>query len=86
MFAELPEEPLSKGVVREFGKKKKAEADTWLNGLKDEDLPKKHEGASKRRNMEVTMGMTLSNMIAHNFYHVGCNDTILREHGHPGVY
>ncbi|MDR2529849.1 MAG: hypothetical protein LBD04_12675 [Synergistaceae bacterium] len=86
MFAELPGKPLSKEVIHEFGKKKKAEADAWLNALKDEDLPKKHEGASLRRNMEVTVGMTLSNMIAHNFYHVGCNDTTLRENGHPGVY
>jgi hypothetical protein len=30
--------------------------------------------------------MAFSSLIAHNFYHVGCNDTTLRENGHPGVY
>ncbi|GHS97472.1 hypothetical protein AGMMS50276_17590 [Synergistales bacterium] len=88
MFEELPESgnPLSKDAVREFGKRKKAQADAWLDGLNDDDLPKKHEGCSARRKTEVTNGMMLSNLIAHNFYHVGCNDTTLRENGRSGVY
>ncbi|MDR1621321.1 MAG: DinB family protein [Synergistaceae bacterium] len=86
MFKESPKEVLSKDAVREFGKAKKAQADAWLDKLADEDLAQKHEGSSSRRNMDVTNGMVLSNMIAHNFYHVGCNDTVLRENGHLGVY
>ncbi|MDR1978517.1 MAG: DinB family protein [Synergistaceae bacterium] len=86
MFKESPKEVLSKDVIREFGKAKKASADAWLDGLTDEALAQKHEGSSARRNMDVTNGMVLSNLIAHNFYHVGCNDTILREKGHLGVY
>jgi uncharacterized damage-inducible protein DinB len=86
MFMESPKEALSKHTVREFGKVKKAQADAWFDALTDEDLAQKHEGSSARRNMEVTNGMVVSNLIAHNFYHVGCNDTVLRQHGHLGVY
>ena len=86
MFRESPKEVLSKDVIREFGKAQKALADAWLYKLADEDLALKHEGSSARRNMEVTNGMVLSNMIAHNFYHVDCNDTVLRENGHLVVY
>ena len=86
MFRESPKEVLSKDAIREFGKAKKALADAWLDKLTDEALTQNHEGSSARRNMEVTNAMVLSNMIAHNFYHVGCNDTVLRENGHLGVY
>ena len=86
MFRETPREIPSKEAVREYGKKQKERADAWLNALKDEELGLKHEGFSSRKNEEMSNGRVLSNLVAHNFYHVGCNDTILREAGHPGVY
>ena len=86
MFRESPEQPLSKETIREFGLGKKAQAFAWIDGLDDSDLAKKHEGSSERRKMEVNNGMAFIGVIWHIFYHVGCNDTTLREHGHAGVF
>ena len=86
MFREIPKEIPSKDAIREYGKKKKANADAWVDSLSDEDLPKTHEGMTSRRNEAFSNARALSNLIAHNFYHVGCNDTTLRENGHEGVY
>jgi uncharacterized damage-inducible protein DinB len=86
MFKDFPTQPLSKEAVREFGLKKKAQAYAWIDSLDDSDLPKKHEGSSERRKMEVNNGTVLSGLAGHFFYHIGCNDTTLRENGHPGVY
>ncbi|MDR3231766.1 MAG: DinB family protein [Synergistaceae bacterium] len=86
MFRETPKAPLSKDVVRQIGKAAKAHADAWIDGLQDEDLAKKNEGLSGRRGTDVSNGTTFASLIGHNFYHVGCNDTTLREGGHLGVY
>ena len=86
MFREIPKEVPSKDVIREYGRKKKASADAWLDSLSDEDLVKRHEGMTSRRNEIFSNARALSNLIVHNFYHVGCNDTTLREKGHDGVY
>ena len=86
MFKECPDQPFSKEVVREYGLKKKAQAYEWIDGLDDSDLAKKNEASSERRKMDVSNGMVISGLAGHCFYHVGCNDSILRENGHAGVY
>ena len=86
MFREIPKEVPSKDVIREYGKKKKANADAWLDSLSDEDLVKRHEGMSSRSDETISNASVLSSINVHNFYHVGCNDTTLRENGHEGVY
>jgi len=86
MFKDFPDQPLSKEKVREYGLKKKAQAYAWLDGLNDSDLAKKNVPNSERRKMDVSNIMAVSSLIGHLFYHIGCNDTILRENGHAGVY
>jgi len=86
MFNDFPDQPISKEEVRSYGLKKKAQAYEWLDGLDDSGLAKKNEVNSKRRNMDVNNGMVASSLAGHCLYHVGCNDSILRENGHPGVY
>ncbi|MDR3265886.1 MAG: DinB family protein [Synergistaceae bacterium] len=86
MFKETPKEHLSKDVVRQIGRTAKAHADAWIDGIEDADLPKKHEGLSQRRGTDVSNAVVFASLIGHNFYHVGCNDTTLRESGHLGVY
>jgi len=85
MFKDFPDQPLSKETVREYGLKKKVQAYAWIDGLDDSELAKKNEASSERWKMEVSNGMVISGLAEHLFYHVGCNDTILRENGHPGV-
>ena len=86
MFHEFPGTPLSKEPVREFGKKKQAQAYAWIDGFEDSDLAKKNESNSERRKMDVSNGMVISGLAGHLMYHVGCNDTTLRENGRSGVY
>ena len=86
MFDECPDHPFSKEVVREYGLKKMDEAYTWIDGLDDSDLAKRNEGNSKRRKIDVSNVMALSGLAGHLLYHVGCNDSILRENGYSGVY
>ena len=86
MFRDFPDQPLSKETIREYGLKKKAQAYAWIDGLDDSDLAKKNEASSERRKMDVSNGMVVANLTAHLFYHIGCNDTTLRESGHAGVY
>ena len=86
MFKDCPTSPLSKETVREYGLKKKAQAYAWIDGLDDADLTKKNEANSERRKMDVSNGMVVSGLAGHFFYHIGCNDSILRENGHAGVY
>ena len=86
MFKEFPDQPLSKEAVREYGLKKQAQAYAWIDGLDDSDLAKRNEASSERRKMDVSNGMVMSSLAGHIFYHIGCNDSILRENGHPGVY
>ena len=86
MFREAPENAPSREVIREYGKRKKAAADAWIDGLKDADLPLRHEGFSSRKNADLSNATVLSNLATHNYYHFGCNDSILREHGFPGLY
>jgi len=86
MFQEFPDKPLSKEIVREYGKNKQTQAYSWLDGFEDSDLTKVNESNSERRKMDVSNGMVISGLAGHLMYHVGCNDTTLRENGHPGVY
>jgi len=86
MFKDFPDQPLSKEEIREYGLKKKAQAYAWIDGLDDSDLVKRNEANSERRKMDVNNGMVMSGLAGHCFYHVGCNDSILRENGHDGVY
>ena len=86
MFKDFPNQPLSKEAVREYGLKKKAQVYAWIDGLDDSDLTKKNEAVSERRKMDVNNGTVVASIAGHFFYHIGCNDTILRENGHAGVY
>jgi len=86
MFHEFPDKPISKDAVREYGKRKQSQMNALLDGLEDSDLAKRHEINSERRKMDVSNGMAISGMAGHLMYHVGCNDTTLRENGQPGVY
>ena len=86
MFRVFPEQPLSKEEVREYGLKKKDQAYAWIDSLDDSDLAKKNEANSARRKIDVNNGMVLAGLAGHLFYHIGCNDTILRENGYVGVY
>jgi hypothetical protein len=86
MFKTFPEEPLSKDAVREYGRKKEAQAYAWIDGLEDSDLTKRNDSNSERRKMDVSNGMVISGLAGHIMYHVGCCDTTLRENGHGGVY
>jgi hypothetical protein len=86
MFKDSPATPLSKEAVREYGQKKKAQALAWIDGLDDAALAKKHEGFSKRRGMELSNAAVLYGLGGHIMYHVGCNDTMLREKGQSGVF
>ena len=86
MFRDFPDKPLSKEEVHGYGLKKKAQAYSWIDGLDDSDLAKKNEPNSERRKMDVSNGMVVSGLAGHCFYHIGCNDSILRENGHAGVY
>ena len=86
MFRDFPDQPFSKETIREYGLKKKAQAYEWIDGLDDADLTQRNEGNSERRKMDVSNGMVMSSLAGHLFYHVGCNDSILRENGHEGVY
>ena len=86
MFHEFPDKPLSKDAVREYGKKKQAQVYAWVDSLEDADLAKKNEGNSARRKMDVSNGAVIDSLGGHLMYHVGCNDTKLRENGQEGVY
>ena len=86
MFEDCPDHPLSKEIVREYGLRKKDEAYSWIDGLDNADLVKRNEGNSKRRKMDVSNVMVLSGLAGHLLYHVGCNDSILRENGYTGVF
>ena len=86
MFNDYPDSPIPKEAIREYGLRKKDEAYVWIDGLDDTDLAKKNEGNSKRRNMDISNIMVISGLTGHLMYHVGCNDSILRENGFPGVF
>ncbi|MDR1741650.1 MAG: DinB family protein [Synergistaceae bacterium] len=85
-FKETPSETLSKETVRAYGKVQRDRANRWLDGLSDEAMSAQHEGWSARKSAEITNLMAVSNLVTHIFYHIGCCDTTLREHNHPGVY
>lgn len=85
MFRSTPAKPLSKGELRSFGQRMKADADRWIQSVSDADLAKKHEGCSSRMGSDMTNATVLALLVGHNMYHIGCADTLRREAGLKGV-
>ena len=86
MFSEVPASAPSKETVREFGAVMKKKADEWIASLNDESLGLRHEGMTARKKAETCNGTVFASLCGHNLYHVGCLDSVLREHGLKGVY
>ncbi len=86
MFSEVPPVPPSKETVREFGAVMKKKADEWIASLDDGALGLRHEGMTARKKAETCNGAVFASLCGHNMYHVGCLDSVLREHGLKGVY
>jgi len=86
MFEDCPDNPLSKEIIREYGLRKIDGAYAWIDGLEDADLAKRNEGNSIRKKMDINNVMVISGLAGHLLYHVGCNDSILRENGYEGVF
>ena len=86
MFSEIPASAPSKETVRKFGVSMKKKADEWIAFLNDEFLGLRHDGMSVRRKAEMNNGAVFVSLCGHTMYHVGCLDSVLREHGLKGVY
>lgn len=86
MLSEEPAGSMSKDEMLALADKMEAVAHRFINSLSDADLEKKQERMSKRLGRDMSNLNAIVALIRHCSYHLGCCDSVLREHGLPGVY
>lgn len=86
MLSEEPQGLMTKGDMLALADRMAALANTVMSAMPDADLPKKNERMSKSLGRDCTNQSALMALVRHCCYHLGCCDSVLRDHGLPGVY
>ena len=86
MLTEEPQGSMSKAEMLAFADKMEAVAYAFMNSLSDADLAGRNERMSKTFKRDCINQSVLIALVRHCCYHLGCCDSVLREHGLPGVY
>ena len=86
MLSEQPAKPMSKAAMKDFAATMRKVADQFFATMSAETLTAKHAAMSKLLNRDMANQNALIAMVRHTCYHLGCCDSVLRDHGIPGVY
>jgi len=86
MLSEEAATSMSKRAMQDFAAKMHRVAERFFASMSADMLTAKHDAMSKLLNRDMTNQNALIALVRHTCYHLGCCDTILREHGIPGVY
>jgi uncharacterized damage-inducible protein DinB len=86
MLRKLPEKDIGKDEMRLRARQAQAAAQAFISRQNAAGLTQRNEAASRAMGRELTNQNSLIALIRHICYHLGCCDTLLREHGYEGVY
>ena len=86
MMMAIPSGEIKKEEMKALAAEARTAALSFMAAQGPETLGLRHEVVSQALGRERSVNDALLSMIRHICYHLGCCDTVLREHGLPGVH